>query len=248
MIKPQSIAELALITTLMFASPGHADIYKCTDAEGGLTYSQIPCPNQESVNVNTSAASAAAEAVDCDHANRFAFMAARLMQAGSRSDELFNRYGGLDSMSKGSINIINYVYGYRTNGDVSAERIAALTQAKCQARSLGDVSCEALPLSYTESIGGCNGGEAEIAPAPSSLGDAPDQVQRQQASRAATNESAADKKVAQARSEELTQQCKKKYRDQIDAIDAQMRKGFSSEQGERYRQQLRGLTQQLRKC
>ena len=78
------------------------------------------------------------------------------MQAGSRSDELFDRYGGLDSLSKGSINIINYVYGYRSNGGVSAERIAALTQAKCRARALGEVSCESLPLSYTDSIGGCD--------------------------------------------------------------------------------------------
>lgn len=51
-----------------------------------------------------------------------------------------------------------------------------------------------------------------------------------------------------ARSPELVAQCKKKYRDAIDEIDAEMHQGYSSEQGEAYRQRLRVLTEQLRAC
>jgi hypothetical protein len=51
-----------------------------------------------------------------------------------------------------------------------------------------------------------------------------------------------------ARSPEFVAQCKKKYRDAIDEIDAEMRQGYSSEQGEAYRQRLRILTEQLRAC
>jgi len=47
---------------------------------------------------------------------------------------------------------------------------------------------------------------------------------------------------------EVVQLCKKKYRDAIDAIDAEMSQNFSSEQGEANRQRLQVLTRQLRAC
>ena len=52
----------------------------------------------------------------------------------------------------------------------------------------------------------------------------------------------------QARIDESNNQCKQAIRDQIDAIDAQMRKGYDSAQGERYREQLRALTNRLHDC
>ena len=43
-------------------------------------------------------------------------------------------------------------------------------------------------------------------------------------------------------------QCKKKYRDAIDAIDAEMHLSYTPEQADHYKQQLRALTEQLRDC
>ena len=42
--------------------------------------------------------------------------------------------------------------------------------------------------------------------------------------------------------------CKKRYRDQIDAIDAEMRTAFSPEQGDVYKERLLALTRQIRAC
>jgi hypothetical protein len=42
--------------------------------------------------------------------------------------------------------------------------------------------------------------------------------------------------------------CKKRYRDQIDEIDAEMRTSFSPEQGDAYKERLLALTRQLRAC
>ena len=50
------------------------------------------------------------------------------------------------------------------------------------------------------------------------------------------------------RNDEEIQTCKKHYRDSIDEIDAEMRKGYGSEQGEVFRQRLRQLTEKLRAC
>lgn len=46
----------------------------------------------------------------------------------------------------------------------------------------------------------------------------------------------------------LVTACKKRYRDEIDKIDAEMRDGFSPDERENYRERLRALSQQLSQC
>jgi hypothetical protein len=225
------LAPPLFLAMIFFTGNAQADIYKCTDADGNVMYSQTPCKKQSSEKTNSTGPKSA-EVVDCSFAGRFAIVTARYMRAGSRSDEVFNRYGGLDSLSKASIGVINYVYSFRTNADISEERIAGLAQARCRARSFGDVSCEALPRSFIEGLGGCDAQELEEPRGEPEPG-------AEIATTARANDS---------RSEELIQQCKKRYRDQIDVIDAEMRRGYSSAQGETYRERLRVLTQQLRRC
>lgn len=42
--------------------------------------------------------------------------------------------------------------------------------------------------------------------------------------------------------------CKTPFRDAIDDIEAEMLRGYSAEQGEEFKQELRGLTEQMRAC
>ena len=239
-------ALTALLLTLI-VSPAElsAQVFKCEEADGTLTYSQTPCAAPDAAAVKAPAADA--EPLDCRYANKFAFATARRMQGGVPSSELFRAYGGLDAVSKGSLGIINYVYSFRTASDVSAERIAGLAQAKCEARSFGDVSCEALPPSFVEGLGGCEA-DADAVEAPIPAGaPAPADTPRIRADHSQAVPGTSQAAVG-SNNKELTEQCKKRYRDQIDAIDAEMRRGYSSEQGEAYRETLRGLTEQLRAC
>ncbi|MDH3273667.1 MAG: DUF4124 domain-containing protein [Gammaproteobacteria bacterium] len=238
MLTASKVTLLFLFTSLFCAVEGRADIYKCKDANGDVMYSQTPCKKQKSKKIGNTA-SEKPEPKDCSFASRFAVTTARYMRAGSRSDEIFNRYGGLDALSKGSIGVINYVYSFRTNADVTEERIGGLAQAKCRAGSFGEVSCEALPRSFTEGLGGCDANDlVETQEPPTTI---PDATEEPTGYRAAPT-------AGDPRSGELTQQCKKRNRDQIDAIDAEMRRGYSSAQGEAYRERLRVLTQRLRNC
>ena len=50
------------------------------------------------------------------------------------------------------------------------------------------------------------------------------------------------------RPNETLEDCKKRYRDQIDEIDVELRTSFSSAQADAYKQRLLGLTKQLRAC
>ena len=52
----------------------------------------------------------------------------------------------------------------------------------------------------------------------------------------------------ESRSEEEVAACKKRYRDAIDAIEAEMAGNFSSENAEQYKERLLALTRQLRQC
>lgn len=227
-----TFAACSICVALLLGSvAAAADIYRCVDADGSPSFSQTPCPKPAPVRADVQGTSANVDAADCEHAHRFAFSAARLMQAGTRSDELLNRYGGRDSLSPGSINIINHVYGYRTSDGTSAERIAVLTQARCQAGSLGDVSCKRLPPAYTDSIGGCNPGEIDV---DSSLLQA--------------EPFAPDPAAGEAAANETDEQCRKRYRDAIDAVEAEMFQDYSLEKATAYRRRLLALTQRLRQC
>lgn len=226
-----------LTTALLFAcADAQGDVFKCTAEDGSLTFQQTPCPEQKVEKVQNAVSASATQ--DCSHAGQFATLAARLMRSGLRSDEIFDRYGGVDSLSRSSLGVINYVFTFRTNDDVSIERIAALTQAKCQARSLGDVNCETLPALYTETLASCNP-DLEEDRVASTAGSSEQTIAAPISTRAATDGTRSSEEIAQ---------CKKKNRDAIDAIDAEMRRGYSSEQGEAYRQRLRVLTERLRAC
>lgn len=243
-IRTPAIALLVLFS-LPYSFDAQAAIYKCVDADGGITYSQTPCKTDpKTVQAVTLQSGSAAEAVDCRFANRFAYETARSMKNGASSSEIFNRYGGLDSLSKGTINLINYVYSHRSNEGVSAQRIAGLTEAKCQARSLGDVACEDLPLSFTDANDLCDveEEESESGQAPA---DTPPGETQTEAAMPILNQPAS---LGEADAGSNARECKEKYQEQIDKLDAQMRTGYSSAQGDAFREQRRSLRDQLRQC
>ena len=240
------ILPLSVAVALLICASAHGQVFKCTDTDGGITYQQTPCPAVKSESVTIDAPRPESTGLDCTYASRFAVVTARLMRGGMRSDEVFDRYGGLDSMSRPTVGVINYVYQFRTNESVSIDRIAGLARAKCSVKSFGDARCESLPISFTDSIGGCDAGaeSGERSEYVAALAEEP----AQQATAASRQPPRPNLMAASALSEEATQSCKKHYRDSIDEIDAAMRRGYSSEQGEAYREKLRALTTKLREC
>lgn len=76
----------------------------------------------------------------------------------------------------------------------------------------------------------------------------PEQTSAIGAQDSAPTEAVYEEAPAEPRDAEAVAMCKKRYRDEIDRIDAEMRKGFTTEQGERYKAQLLELTQNLRRC
>lgn len=250
------IAYSLCLVPLLLATGAQAEIYKCIADDGGVTYSQIPCPEEKVETVRT-VTSRSSDPADCRWASQFANEVARRMRTGKDSASLFDLYGGVDSVSNGTVNIINYVYRFRSDDSIGVERIASLAGNMCKAGSLGDVSCESLPYGQDPTGKRCNpdddetDGDANSTVATVAPVDNSDLLGSANASQDASGSDNARRIVSNAEPAENNEQreaCKKRYRDQIDAIDARMRSGYDSEQGERYREQLRGLTTRLRAC
>lgn len=238
-----------VLAALLFASAAQADIYKCDADDGSVAYSQVPCTAKEITTVRAPVKKVD-DVVDCRWASRFASDAAGRMREGLASNAAFDSYGGLDALSSGTVNIINYVYRFRGNESVPIERISSLAASMCKAGSLGDVRCEALPYGQDTGENSCSPDDESVESRCEGAACNPTvaaQARLQQPASTAEPERQNDHET-RARNDEARAQCKKNFRDQIDAIDAQMRQGYDSAQGERYRERLRMLTTRLRDC
>lgn len=240
------LRHLMLLLACLWPVAGAAEIFKCVASDGALTFAQTPCPEKDSkVTVQESAKSNVGDADECQYAHRFALATAQEMKAGTSSSTVFDRYGGLSALSRGSVSLISYVFQYRTNDDVSAERVAALSVAKCQAQSFGDVGCEQLPVAFTKRIGGCQEDDADGGPVPFASA-APSQGY------GAPLESNVSEQAqyleARALEERRRQECRDGIRAQIDKINSQMRSGYTSSQGNTLRDRRRVLENRLREC
>ena len=205
-----------------------------------------------------SGSSSSGQSADCEHARRFALNTAQQMKSGTGSTTIFDSYGGLGGLSKGSVSLISYVYQFRTNDDISAVRVSALATAKCRARAFGDVSCEQLPASFTNRLGGCDkddDGHSSID-AGDTDGMGVQAMQLQGAGRNQTNNSSqganaslsAPNREARANEEEKRLQCRAKIKSQIASINAKMRSGYTSPQGESLKNSRRDLEARMRDC
>jgi hypothetical protein len=199
-----------------------------------------------------SGSSSSGQSADCEHARRFALNTAQQMKSGTGSITIFDSYGGLGGLSKGSVSLISYVYQFRTNDDTSAVRVSALATAKCRARAFGDVSCEQLPASFTNRLGGCDKDEDEDddddGHSSINTGDSDDMGVQAMQLQGANASSSARNREDKAIEEEKRLQCRSKIKSQIASIDAKMRSGYTSQQGESLRNSRRDLEAKMRGC
>lgn len=239
-------ATAVVAILLLFTTPAQAQVYKCVDTDGNPSYSQTPCPDQPSTEVNVSSSST--RNTNCSWARRFALDTARRMRGGRSSTELFNIYGGVDSVSKGTVSLINYVYQYEHADEVSSERVATLTFAMCSGGSLGDVSCEALPFSAGDDPNRCEADSPDDFEAKQAEATGMPVEQVESAETVASDFAAPPPRVQQANDPDAFNDCRQPVRDEMDRIYALMRDGYDAATGERYRERINELRLQYREC
>ncbi len=237
----------SLLTLLVLVMPAHADVYRCVGADGAITYSQTPCSNSaEKVAVGRSN-SVAKGATDCAFTENFIRSTSRLMRQGVDKDRLFDQFGGPGAFDDGATRIVHYVYQYQDTRSMTQDRIAELAVAQCNTGAFGDVSCESLPRSYTESGGGC-GDSFSASRADYSVDVFA--IHRAEAEERRKETAELNKKQAEALQKhyadvERGTQCRKKIEQQIFQIESRI---FAGADPNGHRSELKRLRARLANC
>ncbi|MDJ0759598.1 MAG: DUF4124 domain-containing protein [Woeseiaceae bacterium] len=224
-----------------------ADVYRCTGEDGSVTFSQTPCSNAaELVSVETGT-SATATSKNCKHAGHFSDAVARLMRQGMDKSDLLDQFGGADAFSRDSMRLVNYVYQFKSAQSMSRERIVSLTTTQCEAGTLGNVGCSALPEKYTQAGGGCSSRFSPGTAAPQAFTFGAANAARAKRDREMHEKTAEQgRKMAEQREKDRRiDACRAEFQTRIDQIQAQMRMGSDPS---RHRVELQRLQRKMGEC
>lgn len=142
------------LVLLLDSSPGSARAYRCTDADGNVSYSQIPCAaDQKSAKVHGVKTASVTDREACTHIRRFAAKSFGQLRSGKESSVLIDEYGGPGYISPITLNIVNFVSGFRFNKDVSALKVGAMAYNKCSNSGFGKLQTSDLPDEILPSYG-----------------------------------------------------------------------------------------------
>ena len=223
---------LLLLPTL----PALAQIYSCPAANGTVTYRQTPCPEAlpespaEAADTPAEEPPAGANA-DCEAAGRLAFATARLMQGGLGVDDSSRELGG-QTLPAEARKLIDSVYAFRDDADLSAERIGALSETLCRGGSFGELNCNILPAGNARRAAGCAAQAQTAAAAIPTRRAAP----------------AAASATLTAAEKQAVRRCREPVEARIEAIDVELRRGVRGAAAERHLEELLSLTDALRAC
>jgi Domain of unknown function (DUF4124) len=218
-----------------------AKTYKCVDEDGNIIYSQTACKSNQktdkvmgSKSSNSSAISDSEGSVDfdvCGLASKFAITVANSMRSGVDAPKTFDRYGGINSVSKSVIGIVNYVYTYADAEDVPVSKIGSLTAVKCNAQSFGKLACEDLPEKFTVGANSCDEDEREQAELVNKQQDR--SLQLSQPQQELTEKEKAEmerkkKREQKEEEEERIEECKERYDSQLESVRVSLRNASNS--------------------
>ncbi len=213
---------LAFLALLGLHTAPLAQIYSCPGPDGTVSYRQTPCPEAEPKAEEAPQPVPEDSSASCQAAGRLAFSAARLMHGGLASGEALSELGGAE-LTAAARRLIDAVFAYRGDPDLTAEQIAALSETLCRSGSFGDLNCGDLPA-------GCDGSAVAAAPTQRPVPAAEPQSSLTSAERTALRA------------------CREPIEARIEAIDVELRRGVVGDEAKGHLDELLSLTDALRAC
>ncbi len=258
--RTMTASSLPVIGALFLAwlpfSTATAATYKCIDESGGVTYSQTPCPKNQTTDKLLKSAKKPVRSEDCKFAGAFAQMTFRQMRSGLSTQQLFDRYGGVNNLSQGTRGVINYVYSLKYSTTMRADRIAELTIAKCNAQAFGQVACTDFPAQFQEMIFSCDEEARNEALRLQKLMDPGMNFNRpfynnsgygSEEYEARQQERLKEEKIRQQKKEQARiARCKKSVLEDIKKVEDRMSQGYSGSTGDSLTARRRALMKKLK--
>ena len=217
----QVAALISGIILLITAQPSMARAYRCTDANGSVSYSQSPCASaQSSTEIRGLKQTIRHNHDVCLEARRFAIDIFEELRAGAQPVGLIDEHGGINYINKSVLSVINYVSSLQFSETLSSPKAGGLSYNKCRSGGFGKIHPDdfpkeedpALQAQQTAPAGYYNPGQAQL-------------VRPDTNTMAITNNS--------------QQSACESYEQRIKAIDREMRHSHDSRSGESKRQQRR---------
>ena len=161
-------AVLALSLGLVVTASAEARVYRCTDADGKISYSQVPCPAEAKSDTMRLGNKERQDRDLCKLARDLAVSAYEDIRAGSEPGAVMDDYGGVDYITPATLSVINFAAGFRYNDDLNAQRVGAMAFARCREGGFGQLSPGDLPEPEREVMPGVppEGYPAVTAPSP----------------------------------------------------------------------------------
>lgn len=145
-----------VLVILAFGGVGTAvaGAYKCTNAEGRISYSQIPCATtggqqQKLLSYGGGSAASAGMANSESACAEVAYVATYIedaLRGGHDAQSLIARHGGINGINPHLLSLINYVNGFRYDETITSARISDLAVTKCKGGGFGQLQVGDLPI------------------------------------------------------------------------------------------------------
>ncbi|MGD8526993.1 MAG: DUF4124 domain-containing protein [Thioalkalispiraceae bacterium] len=220
------------IFSLIPVSSAFSAIYKCTDSEGNMTFSQLPCAKDETSSKQHLyyGKSTPPNEEACSEAQSFSrHLLVKLQNQDKIGSDVIEELGGLNHVKPAVISIINYVSSFRRDKTTTANRISSLTETKCKNEGFGYFVVDDFPR-WREAWGIPEDKDTNQVVAPANTLPAATKP-------SAENFSDSRQKALEMRNNNRCAQAERS----LDNLRKRMRRGYSDAQGESLREQERRL-------
>lgn len=217
---------------LVDTSPCTARAYRCTDAGGNVSYSQSPCAaSQTGARMHGVGTTTVRDREACTLVRSFATESFGRLQHGTEPSTLISRYGGPGYIDPVTLNVINFVSGFRFSTEVPASKVGGLAYNKCKSGGFGKIQTGNLPVEILQPVGEVD--KAAESPAPMQFPSQP----------APTAERYSRNKADDNSRQQLCQD----YDRHLDELNRAMRRGYDAGNGQRIRKERQQYEALLRK-
>lgn len=134
------------VLSMMLVDAAQARVFRCTDADGKVGYSQVPCPaEQQADQMRGIGGGKQQDRSLCGDARDLAAQAFGDMGSRVEPSEVIEQYGGINYINAATLGVINFAASLRFNTDITPQRAGALAFSRCLGGGFGELHPGDLP-------------------------------------------------------------------------------------------------------
>ncbi len=139
---------------MVFSTSVCAQIYRCTDAAGNVSYSEAPCATQQKAKELNLEQEGQTEPEVCNELSFVANKIYPMIRGRKDMDKVFESLERKSPLTKPMRRVVNYLASYRFIKSLYKNRVMMMTKDRCLRGGFGVITLQDLPEEYTRSGSG----------------------------------------------------------------------------------------------